>query len=131
MPFTGPTDPVLHLGGLAGLTRKQTWPSIAMCLVFLGFQFLCDLDRFLQIQSHIASYITCVCVNTCMCVCTCVCVSTISLCRCSMLGDVLHWPQLMVTVIYYWMKRIQLLCVCISNNGRSSICKRYTKSDDY
>ena len=39
MLFTGPTDPVVHLGDLIGLAishlGKQMWPSIAMCLVFL------------------------------------------------------------------------------------------------
>ena len=35
--FTGFADPVVHLSGLTGSPSvKQTWPYIAMCLVFLG-----------------------------------------------------------------------------------------------
>ena len=46
-PFTGPTNRVVHLGGLTrsaiSLLRKQTWPSIAMCLVFLSSSKSVDL----------------------------------------------------------------------------------------
>ena len=40
MPFAVSKDPVVHLHGLTGTAKghlwKQTWPSIAMCLGFLG-----------------------------------------------------------------------------------------------
>ena len=40
MQFTGPKDPVVHLGGLTGTAngclQKHTWPSMAMYLAFLG-----------------------------------------------------------------------------------------------